>query len=198
MLRIGFACLGLFFSTFSLAQLSSGIDETANLPFWQWAENDISVRLVQRLPDQSRAYFAARGFVGEEVKAIAQHCFFQTVVKNTSSEDHDVVIKYNLNDWRIRHKKHYYQLKNREQWKMIWLRHKTAMAPSIAFNWSLLPSQQTLKAQDYNWGMTVLEVPHGAVFELELKWARNGKLHTALLTNLKCARDIQIEPGEPL
>ena len=49
-------------------------------------EKGISLRLVQRLPIQSRAFFLARGFNKQQAEIIAQSCIFQTVFKNTSNK----------------------------------------------------------------------------------------------------------------
>jgi len=42
--------------------VSTGTDEEAQLPYWQAADGSVSIRLVQRLPDQTRGFFLARGF----------------------------------------------------------------------------------------------------------------------------------------
>ena len=64
------------------ADIKTGIDEQAKLPFWEIKEKGISLRLVQRLPIQSRAFFLARGFNKQQVEIVAQSCIFQTVFKN--------------------------------------------------------------------------------------------------------------------
>jgi len=42
-------------------RIESGTDKEARLPFWQISDAGMSLRLVQRLPDQTRGYFQARG-----------------------------------------------------------------------------------------------------------------------------------------
>ena len=61
--------------------LLTGTDEAAQLPFWEWQDGVMSIRLVQRLPDQTRAFFMARGFDKQHAETIAQSCIFQTVYK---------------------------------------------------------------------------------------------------------------------
>ena len=64
------------------ASVTTGTDEQAQLPFWEWKSANMQLRLVQRLPDQTRAFFAGRGFSPSDVEQIAQSCVFQSIYKN--------------------------------------------------------------------------------------------------------------------
>src|SRR4030042_1765581 len=64
------------------AVINTGTDAEAELPYWEVVEHGVSIRLVQRLPDQTRGFFQARGFSIADSELIAQSCMFQTVFKN--------------------------------------------------------------------------------------------------------------------
>jgi hypothetical protein len=177
------------------AQLVTGVDETAQLPYWELQDKAIKIRLVQRLPDQTRAYFAGRGFNNEDVRLIAEHCVFQTVFTNTAPAGSQQVIEYDASKWRISYKDSLQSLVLREDWDKIWQQRETKQAQKIAFEWSLLPTRQRYQAGDYNWGMTVYKIPHGASFSLKLSWTLNGKPHQASIDNIECAKDVYIPPS---
>jgi hypothetical protein len=191
---LGILVLALLYTPASLAQLITGVDEQARLPFWEWRTASISVRLVQRLPDQSRAYFAGRGFSKPDVEFIAHNCIFQTIFKNVSPSPKNQIIEYDLTQWQVHFHDQEYQLITREDWQQIWQQRDTGQAQKIAFQWSLLPTRQQYKASDYNWGMTVYPVPHGGSFDLTLRWKENGVPQQANLPKVECAKDIYIPP----
>jgi len=178
--------------------LSTGIDPTAQLPFWEWQSSGMSIRLVQRLPDQTRGYFMARGFSKQQAELIAQSCVFQTVFKNNAKPDSKLLIAYDLTKWRVLVNNNKHQLKLREDWDQQWQKSNVNKKARIAMLWSLLPTKQQYQAQDYNWGMTSFNLPPGTKFNLAIKWYLNGKERSGLIPNIKCAPDIHPEPKQVL
>lgn len=176
----------------------TGTDEDAKLPFWEWQSKGMSIRLVQRLPDQSRGYFMARGFNKSQAERIAQSCIFQTVYKNTADAGSPVVIEYDLSKWTIRYNGKSRRLKLREAWEQEWQNESgVSKRAQIALQWSLLPTRQRYQAQDYNWGMTSFGIPPGTRFNLEIVWTQSGKEKTGQISNIECAADIHPEPKDP-
>lgn len=186
--------LGMFYLSPLRAELASGTDDVAKLPFWEWRNDYMTLRLVQRLPDQTRAYFSGRGFKPAEVETIAGHCIFQTVYRNTSSDDKPRVIEHDIRDWQYHYNGKTSAMKPREDWKPLWQQKQVAQPQIVAFEWSLLPSRQTFHAGDYNWGMSVFAVPHGASFDLDIRWQVDGQTQSATMKNITCAKDVYISP----
>jgi hypothetical protein len=176
------------------AALTTGTDEQAQLPYWQWQDEVVSIRFVQRLPDQTRAYFAGRGFQGDDVKLIAEHCIFQTVFKNIATPQSKTSLEYDVDKWYAVVDGKKIGLKMREAWQAIWEARKAGPAQKIAFEWSLLPTRQRYLPSDYNWGMSVFPIAHGATFDLMLSWRINGKSTAATIKGMQCAKDIYIAP----
>ena len=112
----------------TIAAVSTGTDEQAQLPYWQWEDDVVSIRLVQRLPDQTRAYFAGRGFEDDDVKLIAEHCFFQTVFKNIAPPQSKQTIDYDLRKWYALVDGKRVELKLRGDWRSIWLGRQASAA----------------------------------------------------------------------
>ncbi|MEE8379712.1 MAG: hypothetical protein V3R49_05005 [Gammaproteobacteria bacterium] len=180
------------------AEVFTGTDELAQLPYWELSEKAMTFRLVQRLPDQTRAYFSGRGFSREDAEYVAGYCVFQTVFTNTSSITSQHVIQYDASKWRtILHgskENREQSLALREDWKPVWKQRQAKKPQRIAFNWSLLPTRQQYQSADYNWGMTIYKLPHGATFDLELIWTLDGEKQNATIKNLQCAKDIYVPP----
>jgi hypothetical protein len=185
---------GLFVCAHAYAEVTTGTDEQAQLPYWQWQDDVVSIRFVQRLPDQTRAYFAGRGFIDADVKYIAGHCIFQTVFRNIAAPKSNTSLEYDMSNWRVQVQGQQIELKRREAWQPIWVERKVSSAQQIAFEWSLLPTKQRYLPSDYNWGMSVFPVPHGTTFDLQLSWRINDKPATVKINGMQCPKDIYIPP----
>ncbi len=178
-----------------MAEVLTGTDAEAQLPFWELRVPGMSLRLVQRLPDQTRAYFMGRGFSKAQAEQIAQSCIFQTIYKNTAHAGSPLIIDYDLGQWQVLHAGKVSKLKLREDWQRHWQLQKINTAAAIAFEWSLLPTRQTYKANDYNWGMTSFALPPGSQFDVLLHWQENGVAKNARMQHLECAPDIHPQPN---
>lgn len=184
--------LGLVASAPGCAQagVTTGIDAEANLPYWELTAPGMSLRLVQRLPDQTRAFFMARGFSREAVELVAQSCVFQTVFKNTSNTTDPDVLEYDLRDWVIQSGGRTQGMKTREDWAIIWTEQGAPKAARIAFEWALFPTRQSYNPGDYNWGMSIFDLAPGTRFGLTVVWKQHGERHTAEIEAIQCAADV--------
>ncbi len=179
------------------AKLSTGVDEQAQLPFWEISNAAMSLRLVQRLPDQTRGFFTARGFSSAHAEIIAQSCVFQTVFKNQSQQGTPSPLEYDLREWVIVVAGAKQGMKTREDWKTQWQQLNVALPAQLAFEWSLYPTRQVYQAGDYNWGMSMFNLKPGTAFDLKVVWRQHGRAHTETIFGMKCAPDVDITPAAP-
>lgn len=177
--------------------LTTGEDAEAQLPYWEVASDAISIRLVQRLPDQTRGYFQARGFTVDDSELIAQSCVFQTIFSNRSRATGPVKIEYNLQEWMVTANGVKGPMQTREHWKRVWSERRASLPAQLAFEWSLLPTRQHYGPGDYNWGMSLYGLAPGAKFDLDLVWHQNGARHSARMPGVICAPDIHSQPEGP-
>jgi hypothetical protein len=168
---------------------STGIDEQADLPFWQIEDEGMSLRLVQRMPDQSRAFFMARGFDQEQVEQVAGRCVFQTVFRNLSHIASPSTLRYRQQDWVASHAHGTATIMTRERWHTLWEKLEAPAPARIAFQWSLLPTEQTYEPGDYNWGMTMIDLAPGSRFDLKVVWEQFGETRATTIEDLQCAAD---------
>lgn len=175
-------------------EVQTGIDPEAQLPYWELRNAQMSLRLVQRIPDQTRAFFLARGFSKDNAELIAQSCVFQTVFKNNSHQSDPSPLEYNLQNWTVVFEGQARKMKMREAWKPEWEKRKVPIAAQLAFEWALYPTWQVYQPGDYNWGMSIFNLKPGSVFDLEVVWTQSGRQHKATIKGIKCAEDVSLAP----
>lgn len=181
----------------AIAAVTRGTDPEARLPYWEVVDEGMSLRLVQRLPDQTRGFFQARGFDAQQADMIALSCVFQTVFRNTATPDQGGDVEYNLRDWVVHASGGRQGMKTREGWRGIWISKKVAKPAQVAFEWALFPTQQTYRPGDYNWGMSIFNLPPGSAFDLEVVWRWQGKTRSVRIEEMRCAEDLHLEPESP-
>ncbi len=181
----------------AIAVINTGTDAEAGLPYWEVVEHGVSIRLVQRLPDQTRGFFQARGFSIADAELIAQSCMFQTVFKNIAPPSDPGVIEYNLDEWVVHAGGARRRMKTREAWQKEWTARRAPKAAQLAFEWGLLPTRQRYRAGDYNWGLSVFNLAPGTPFDLDVVWRQGGERRSARLQGVLCAPDLPVSPAAP-
>ena len=154
---------------------------------WEWREAGVSLLLVQRLPDQTRAFFLARGFTSEAVERIANACVFQTVFRNEGSR----TLVYDLDDWQVVHDGQRQGLLTRERWAETWHDGEASEAARISLHWAHLPTRQKFEPGDYNWGMSSFGLPPGKSFDLAVEVTLGGESITRKMPGILCADDVE-------
>jgi hypothetical protein len=177
------------------AVINTGTDAEAGLPYWEVVEHGVSIRLVQRLPDQTRGFFQARGFSIADSELIAQSCVFQTILKNVTLPSDPSVIEYNLDEWVVHTGGAQRRMKTREDWQKEWIARRAPQAAQLAFEWGLVPTRQSYRPGDYNWGLSVFNLAPGTPFDLDVVWRQSGERRSARLKGVVCAPDMHVSPA---
>jgi len=174
----------------SIAEVEQTTDSESQLISWKLTKQALSLELIQRLPDQTRAFFQGRGFSSDIANDIANQCVLQTIAKNTSHVAAKQSISYDLHDWKIYTKSKTQRIKLKEQWDTEWTKGQVSMASRIAFRWATFPTQQNFDpGGDFNWGMISFGLPPGSVFDLEIIWTQNSQVHSHWIRQIKCPLD---------
>lgn len=191
-------CLALLVIPFmaGATEVTTGADKETGLKFWDWQAKGVQFRLTQRLPDQTRAFFLARGFDARNADELATQCVFQSMFKNIGQPNSGPV-SIDLTKWRVITPKGIQHVLTREDWMPKWESRQLSQPARIAFEWSLIPTQQVYEPDDYNWGMTSYGLPPGTRFDLEFNWRRNDRNETGVIRDVVCPADIHPEPPEP-
>lgn len=166
-------------------------DAVTGIESWVLKAEEFSLELVQRLPDQTRAFFQGRGFDTVAANEIALSCVFQTVIKNAATESAAPVIALDLTEWRVDTGQGQRPLRLEQDWQKDWERRGVDQAARIAFRWALYPTRQEFHPGDYNWGMTTYGVPPGSKFDLHVVWHRGNETRRHTIKGVHCAPDGQ-------
>ncbi len=175
----------------ALAGLVRKANPETGLVGWKFDRGAFELEIVQRLPDQTRAFFLARGFPSAEADRLAVHCVMQTIVRNTGRPGEASPIRVDLREWRVAHGGAIRPLRHKEAWLAEWTKTGAVPPPArLAFRWSTLPTEQVYEPRgDYNWGMTIYDLPPGSRFDLYVVWHAGARRHAAWLRGLECAPD---------
>ncbi|MCW8934747.1 MAG: hypothetical protein OQK98_08490 [Gammaproteobacteria bacterium] len=177
-------------SGFISAGVKLSVDPQTQLKGWKLNQAELELELIQRLPDQTRGFFLARGFSSAVADDIANACVFQTIVRNKGSEVQGRPISISLKSWRIEHEGKLQPLKLKEDWNRQWSDLDVKPSAQLAFRWATFPTEQTFyPVGDYNWGMISFGLAPGKVFDLNLQWKIDNQTYRATIKNIQCTQD---------
>lgn len=185
----GIVALMMLAPSVSGGEIGTSRDPETGLSSWTWSHQGISLRLVQLLPDQTRAFFLGRGFEADAADRVGRSCVFQTIFRNDGAR----AVEYDSSRWSILYRSEQLSLRTREVWDREWEARGIDEAARIAFRWSLLPTVQRFQPGDQNWGMTSFGVPPGERFDLSLTVRVDGEPVTAEIPSIACAADQPFE-----
>ncbi len=189
----GAASALLLLAASAAGEVTVEVGPRTGLKSWTWRHDGVSLRLVQRLPDQTRAYLLARGFDAEGADLVARNCLFGSMFRNDGTRPLD----FDLTTWKVVQGARTGSLLTREYWARRLEEAGVPRAGRIAFHWSLLPTRQHFEPGDYNWGMTSYGLPPGSTFDLVLRIELDGRPLEARIPDLECAPERLEEAPTP-
>lgn len=161
---------------------------------WAVRRNDgIYLEFSQRLPEQTRAFFQARGFTPDAAERLAEICVIQTVIRNNSRT---AVIRTDIGNWRVMTGTGERPYRLESEWQKQWQSSNVSQAARIAFRFALLPASQSLNPGDWLQGMTTLDVPLGQRFDLRVRWTEDQATREATVAGVRCAGDRTLHEEE--
>lgn len=181
----------LLLPSLATAAVVRSADGETGLVKWHFTAGDLEIELVQRLPDQTRGFFLARGFSSEVADEIATRCVFQTIVRNRGKSPDGKPVAIDLGQWRMVHEGSRGGILLKEAWMASWPAAKVSQASRIAFRWATFPTVQEFLPGDYNWGMTAYGLPPGAVFDLNVIWQQAGQVQDGWIRGIECPADVE-------
>ncbi len=173
-----------------LAEVTHSTNPENGLRGWQYSTGDISIELIQRLPDQTRAMLMNHEFSPAVIEEMALSCMFQTVIRNTGRSGDDALVRIDLTRWVMHHAERSGEILLKEPLLATWTDEDASPAARLVVQWGMFPTQQEYRATDYNWGLTAYGIPPGSVFDLDVSWEAQGSWHTARIEDIVCAPDV--------
>lgn len=184
---LGVVLAGVLMSNNALAdaRTESFVDERTGLQGWKFERDGIRVQLIQRLPDQTKAFFFGRGFAADAANRLAERCLFQTIVHNALSTD-GATVAVDLRDWRVLVDGESRPLLLKQDWQHVWSQMQVPASARTAFQWAFFPTEQEFAPGDWNMGMTSYPVTPGAALRLEVVWRTGGERHSGIISGPVC------------
>lgn len=182
----------IFFILFpapAMAGVTQSVDEQTALVSWKIDDGNFELQLTQLLPDQTRAFFQARGFPKETADSIATGCIMQSIGRNRGKQETPGSIDVDLKQWRMLHDGSEDPIKLKEQWDSEWPAGEVSDAARLAFRWANFPTQQDFAPGDFGWGMTSFALPPGRYFDLKVVWSVAGVEKNAWIRGIQCAEE---------
>lgn len=179
----------MLFSFFSscYAEIVKSTKAETNMKSWKISDLGVELELIQRMPEQTQAFFQARGFPREIANQIGNSCVLQTIAKNTFKKSTDDDIFISLKDWGVRVNGKVQMVKLKEIWDKEWAQNEITIAARLAFRWSMFPTEQTYKPSgDFNWGMTSIGLAPGEVFDLHVVWWQGKQRKDLWINAIQC------------
>jgi len=161
-------------------------DPDSGLIRWRLSLSALRLELAQRLPDQTRGFFLARGFPAALADDYARRCVFQTIGRNIGDS---MAITLDTRLWRIRRAGRIRPIAAKADLLQAWSAQGLPANAALAFRWATFPSEQTFQPGDYNWGMIGFGPKPGESFDLKLVWFEAGKRKTHWIRQLICAEE---------
>jgi hypothetical protein len=180
----------LLLPSLATATVVRSADEETGLVKWHFSAGDLEIELIQRLPDQTRGFFLARGFSREVADEIATACVFQTIVRNRGESGTGKPVVIDLGQWRRAHDGNHGTILLKEDWIASWPEGSVSQASRLAFRWATFPTEQEFLPGDYNWGMTAYGLPPGAIFDLNVVWQQGGQEQSGWIRGIECPADV--------
>ena len=142
-----------------------------------------------RTPEQMAAFYSARGFPENAVKALAQTCFVTAGMRNERKE----TVWLELANWRfVDAAGNEVRRLKRSDWDALWDQLKLPDASRATFGWTQLPETRDMQP-DEDVGGNVPVVPPQGEFSLIARFptgaSGKGKPIEIIVPGLSCPRD---------
>ncbi|HKJ87250.1 MAG TPA: hypothetical protein VKA48_01835, partial [Gammaproteobacteria bacterium] len=141
-----------------------------------------SLKVVGRLPEQTRAFFLGRGFPDKAARRFSESCVIHVTLRNLG----DSGLSYRLGRWRVRLPDNAHPPEAEADWEARWRRMGVPKRGRTAFDWSMFPPEENLGAEGWALGMVSLGLKPGRHFDLVAHWRRDGQPHKVVMKDLVC------------
>lgn len=153
-----------------------------------WSGQGLKVEVAPLYIEPMTAFFLHRGFPYDLARDFTRAgCVFRGSIGHAG--DGPDPIHVDLRQWSLRHDGHWRPYPTKNHWLAKLAGERLEPSALVAFRWALLPVEQEYRPNDYNWGLQVLGLPPGTVFDLRVVWRRGDMRHERVLENLRCTRE---------
>ena len=152
----------------------------------RFEDNDVTVVIGSRTPEQLTAFYSGRGFNQASIDAITKKCFIFGLVENKTNDTLWLV----LDDWKF-YAADGSEMKRwkKDDWQEVWQKTGLSQAHQSTFGWTQLPESRDLRQHEHVGGNVVVEwqeKPFKLVATLKTGADKSGKPRIITVENLTC------------
>jgi hypothetical protein len=154
-----------------------------------YADDSVSIRIVQRSPEQLAAFYLARGFNQAAIDQILKTCVITPIIENKTFD----ALWLELDRWRFTRADDTIARLPRDYWPEQWRASGLPQAQQSTFGWTLLPEVRDLRI-DESAGGSVIIPWQTRPFTLSMHFPtgldRQGPVKTVIFEDLECVGDV--------
>ena len=152
----------------------------------RFEDNDLTVVIGSRTPEQLAAFYAGRGFNQASIDAITKKCFVFGMVENKTYDTLWLI----LDDWKfIAADGSPVKRLKKDDWVEVWQETGLTQAHQSTFGWTQLPESRDLRQYEHVGGNVAVEwknEPFKLIATFKAGADKTGKSRTITVENLTC------------
>jgi len=150
-----------------------------------YEDEQVSVRVVLRTPDQLTAFYLGREFSRAAIGKILETCFITPIVHNKTVD----VLWLELDEWQFTQGDKVISRINRAYWPDKWREVGLPQAHQSTFGWTLMPEVRDLRLDEGVGGSVVIPM-QTSPFRVTMKFPtgadKQGPVKTVVFEDLTC------------
>ncbi len=158
-------------------------------PSPRYEDDQVSVRVVMRTPDQLTAFYLGREFNRAAIAKILETCFITPIIHNKTVD----VLWLELDEWQFSQGDKVITRLKRDYWPDKWREAGLSQAHQSTFGWTLLPEVRDLRLDEGAGGSVVIP-RQPRPFTLTMKFHtgadKQGPVKTVVFEDLQCVTNL--------
>jgi hypothetical protein len=154
----------------------------------KFEDEQVSMRLVLRTPEQLSAFYQGRGFGQAAIDRILETCFITPVIHNKTLD----ALWLELDNWQFDTDKQSIARIKRDYWPGKWRAAGLPQAQQSTFGWTLMPEVRDLRLDESVGGSVVIPMqsrPFTLTANFHTGLEKKGKIKTIVFEGVECVRD---------
>jgi hypothetical protein len=151
----------------------------------KYEDEQVSMRLVLRTPEQLSAFYQGRGFSQAAIDRILETCFITPVIHNKTLD----ALWMELDNWQFEADKQAIERIRRDYWAGIWRVAGLPQAQQSTFGWTLMPEVRDLRLDEGVGGSVVIPMqsqPFTLTANFHTGLDKKGKIKTIVFEGVQC------------
>jgi hypothetical protein len=154
----------------------------------RYVDDAVFIRLINRTPDQLKAFYIARKFNDAAINEILSTCFVTPIIHNRS----DDILWLDLDEWQFTIDEQSFNRLKRDDWTRKWKTIGLPRAQQSTFGWTLLPETRDLHPDESVGGSFVIpyqKSPFSVHMNFPVGADKKGQAKTLTFKGIQCLKN---------